>query len=100
MKCDEQDRVEMADSVAENGERFLVERDGEPARREPRRGSVTRIRLPSDSTSELPALVERLAGLAPGTKIDWSDSWSEEDLREFRAASLRRLDATESEDMD
>jgi hypothetical protein len=57
-------------------------------------------RLPPDTASELSALVECLAGLAPGSRIDWSDSWSEEDLREFRAASLRRLDATESEDMD
>jgi hypothetical protein len=28
------------------------------------------------------------------------DSWSEEDLNDFRAASLRRLDADESEDRD
>jgi hypothetical protein len=30
----------------------------------------------------------------------WSDSWSDEDLKEFRAASLRRLEAEESEDKD
>jgi hypothetical protein len=34
----------------------------------------------------------------PNGKIDWSDSWSDEDLTEFRAASLRRLDEEESED--
>jgi hypothetical protein len=33
-------------------------------------------------------------------RIDWSDSWSDEDLNDFRAASLRRLDAEESEDRD
>ena len=33
-------------------------------------------------------------------RIDWSDSWSDEDLKEFRAASLRRLEAEESEDKD
>ncbi len=44
-------------------------------------------------------MIERLASLAPGRKIDWSDSWSDEDLRDFRAASLRRLEASESEDM-
>jgi hypothetical protein len=33
-------------------------------------------------------------------RIDWSDSWSDEDLNDFRAASLRRPDAEESEDRD
>ncbi len=57
-------------------------------------------RLPPDTATELYALVERLATLAPNRRIDWSDSWSDEDLNEFRAASLRRLDAAESEDRD
>ena len=57
-------------------------------------------RLPPDTASELSALAERLAGLAPNQRIDWSDSWSDEDLNDFRAASLRRLDAEESEDRD
>ena len=57
-------------------------------------------RLPPDTASELSALAERLAELAPNQKIDWSDSWSDEDLNDFRAASLRRLDAEESEDVD
>ena len=56
-------------------------------------------RLPPEAAIELSRLIERLASLAPARKIDWSDSWSDEDLREFRAASLRRLDAIESEDM-
>ena len=55
-------------------------------------------RLPPDAAAELSALAERLAGLTPNQKIDWSDSWSDEDLKEFRTASLRRLDAEESED--
>src|SRR5712671_1425312 len=54
-------------------------------------------RLPPDTATELSALAERLAELAPNRRIDWSDSWSDEDLNEFRAASLRRLDAEESE---
>jgi hypothetical protein len=41
------------------------------------------------------ALTERLAMLTPDRKIDWSDSWSYEDLAEFRAASLRRFEAEE-----
>ena len=53
-------------------------------------------RLPPETATELSALAERLAGLAPNRRIDWSD----EDLNEFRAASLRRLDAEESEDRD
>ena len=55
-------------------------------------------RLPPDTAMELSALAERLAELAPNRRIDWSDSWSDQDLNEFRAASLRRLDAEESED--
>ena len=57
-------------------------------------------RLPTDAATELSALAERLAELAPDHGIDWSDSWSDEDLKDFRAASLRRLDAEESEDRD
>jgi hypothetical protein len=55
-------------------------------------------RLPPDAATELTALAERLAALRPNTKIDWSDSWSDEDLEEFTAASLRRLDAEGPED--
>ena len=55
-------------------------------------------RLPPDAAAELSALAERLAGLAPNQRIDWSDSWSDEDLSDFRAASLKRLEAEESED--
>ena len=52
-------------------------------------------RLPPDSAHELSALVQRLADLQPGTRIDWSDSWSEEDLRDFTTHSLRRFEAEE-----
>jgi hypothetical protein len=55
-------------------------------------------RLPPDAAAELSGLAERLAALTPNRTIDWSDSWSDEDLNEFRAASLRRFDAEESED--
>jgi hypothetical protein len=57
-------------------------------------------RLPPGTATELSALTERLADLAPNRMIDWSDSWSDEDLNQYRAASLRRLDAEESEDGD
>jgi hypothetical protein len=52
-------------------------------------------RLPPDAAAELTALAERLAALRPGTGVDWSDSWSDEDLKEFTAASARRLEAEE-----
>lgn len=55
-------------------------------------------RLPPDAAVELSSLAQRLAALAPGTTIDWSDSWSDADLREFTAASLRRLEAEEEEE--
>jgi len=54
--------------------------------------------LPPNIANELTALVERLASLHPNTKIDWSDSWSDEDMREFTAASIRRFEAEESEE--
>jgi hypothetical protein len=57
-------------------------------------------RLPPDTAAELSALAERLAGLAPNQRIDWSDSWSDEDLKEFSASSLRRLEAEEAGDQD
>jgi hypothetical protein len=55
-------------------------------------------RLPPHAAAELSALAQRLAALAQGTAIDWSDSWSETDLQEFTAASLRQLEAEEGED--
>ena len=56
-------------------------------------------RLPPDAAGELSRLIERLAALAPERKIDWSDSWSDEDLKEFRAASVQRLEGSESEEV-
>jgi hypothetical protein len=55
-------------------------------------------RLPPDAAAELTALAERLASLRPNTQIDWSDSWSEDDLKEFTASSVRRLEAEEPEE--
>lgn len=55
-------------------------------------------RLTPDAAGELTRLIEGLSAVAPERKIDWSDSWSDEDLKEFRAASLRRLDENEAEE--
>jgi hypothetical protein len=54
--------------------------------------------LPPEAAAELVAFAERLAALHPNTKIDWSDSWSDEDLREVTAASIRRFESEESEE--
>ena len=55
-------------------------------------------RLTPDAAGELTRLIEGLSAVAPERKIDWSDSWSDEDLKEFRATSLRRLDENEAEE--
>ena len=55
-------------------------------------------RLPPDAANELSDLVQRLATLTPGTKIDWSDSWSDTDLREYTAASLKRFEDEEQDE--
>ena len=52
---------------------------------------------PMGAAAELSALTQRLAALAPGKRIDWSDSWSDSDLQEFTSASIRRLDEEEDE---
>ena len=67
---------------------------------DPREVSLVEVfrRLPPDTAAELSALAERLATLSLHRRIDWSDSWTDEDLQDFRAASLRRLEAEESEE--
>lgn len=52
-------------------------------------------RLPPNAADEISALVQRLAALSPNRRINWSDSWSDQDLRDFTAHSLERLDAEE-----
>lgn len=49
-------------------------------------------KLPPMAAEELTAMAERLASLAPDSRLDWSDSWSDSDLREFTAESVRRLE--------
>lgn len=55
-------------------------------------------RLPPAAVAELAALVRRLAALAPNTAIDWSDSWTDSDLQEFTAASVRSVEAEETKE--
>ena len=53
-------------------------------------------RLPDGTAQQIAALVSRLAEAPEGSSVDWSDSWSDEDLSEFSAASAQRL-ASEDE---
>ena len=54
-------------------------------------------KLPASAAEEISALVRRLASLPEATNIDWSDEWSEDDLRDYTGASLRELDARDKE---
>jgi hypothetical protein len=67
---------------------------------DPREASLVEVfrRLPPDTVAELSALAERLASISPHRRIDWSDSWTDEDLQDFRTASLRRLEVEEPEE--
>jgi hypothetical protein len=40
----------------------------------------------------LAELALRLAALPGNVRIDWSDAWSEDDLREYSQAALERFD--------
>jgi len=44
------------------------------------------FRLLPHAAAELSALAERLAALALSARIDWPDSWSNEDLQELKTA--------------
>ena len=52
--------------------------------------------LPVDTAQEISELVRRLAELPENMCVDWSDSWSDEDLRGFTARSLKRAEVDES----
>lgn len=48
--------------------------------------------LPPDSAEQLARLAARLASLAvPGGRIEWSDEWSDEDLRDYTAYSTEGI---------
>jgi hypothetical protein len=48
-------------------------------------------RLPADTAREIADLTHRLATISQDTSVEWSDSWSETDLRECTKAALNRL---------
>ena len=55
-------------------------------------------RLPPTAADELSALAQRLAAVNPGATVDWSDAWSDADLRDYTEASFRRFDSEDRED--
>lgn len=48
-------------------------------------------RLPATAADELSALAQRLAIVNAGAAVDWSEAWSDADLRDYTEASFRRL---------
>ena len=53
--------------------------------------------LPPDEAGKVLDWAQQLADLGSGQRIEWSDSWSEDDLREATAASLARFEQQERE---
>jgi len=59
---------------------------------------ITVIRaLPPDEAGKVLDWACQLADLAGGRTVQWSDSWSAEDLAEATAAALRRFEDRELE---
>jgi hypothetical protein len=52
--------------------------------------------LPPAEAGKVLDWARQLADLARGRQIQWSDSWSDEDLADATAASIKRLDEQES----
>jgi hypothetical protein len=54
--------------------------------------------LPPDEAGKVLDWARQLADLAGGRSIQWSDSWTDEDLAEASAAAMRRFEEQERED--
>jgi hypothetical protein len=51
--------------------------------------------LPREAANHVIDWTTQLAELAQGRPIEWSNSWTDEDLRDAQAASLRNFDERE-----
>ena len=51
--------------------------------------------LPHEAADQVIAWTLKVAELARGGPVEWSDSWTDEDLREAQAASVRNFDGPE-----
>ena len=52
--------------------------------------------LPEGTADQMMLWAAQLADLAAGRPIEWSDAWSDEDLRDATAASVQNLEESES----
>jgi hypothetical protein len=59
--------------------------------------SVVRA-LPPDEAGKVFDWARQLADLADGRTVQWSDSWTDDDLAEATAAAVRRFEDEEHED--
>ncbi len=57
---------------------------------------VVRMLAPDEARKVL-VWAQQLADLGGGRRVDWSDSWSDDDLREATRASLERFEQQERE---
>ena len=53
--------------------------------------------LPTEEAGKVLIWVQQLPDLAGSRRIDWSDSWSDDDLQEATIASLERFERQEQE---
>lgn len=53
--------------------------------------------LPPDEARKVLVWTQHLTDLGGGRRVQWSDSWSDDDLREATAASLKRFEQQEQE---
>ena len=53
--------------------------------------------LPPEEAGKVLDWARQLADLAGGRTIEWSDSWTDEDLAEATAAAVRRFEDQEQE---
>jgi hypothetical protein len=51
--------------------------------------------LPPDEAGKVLNWARQLADLAGGRAVEWSDTWTDEDLADASAAALRRLEEQE-----
>ena len=53
--------------------------------------------LPPDEARKVLVWAQQLADLGGDRQVDWSDSWSDDDLREATLAALERFEQQEQE---
>ena len=51
--------------------------------------------LPPDEAGKVLSWARQLSDLAGGRTVEWSDTWTDEDLADASAASLRRFEEQE-----